>query len=95
MSIAVEINFTVRICKEHQMYVAHAEELDVSSCARSERKALANLKEAVRLYLDEVAKMDTLETLLEEAGGYIKRRHEGPPAAPSRSRTPKLRPVLR
>jgi hypothetical protein len=43
-------------------------ELDVSSCGGSKLKALKNLKEAVRLFLEEAEKMGTLEQILEEAG---------------------------
>ena len=48
--------------------MAHALELDVSSCGGSKEKALKNLKEAVRLFLEEAEKMGTLEQILEEAG---------------------------
>jgi predicted RNase H-like HicB family nuclease len=34
--------------------------LDVSSCGRTKEKAFANLKEAVRLFLEEAEKMGTL-----------------------------------
>jgi hypothetical protein len=47
--------------------VAHALELDVSSCGGGKEKALNNLKEAVRLFL-EAEKMDTLEQIRQEAG---------------------------
>src|SRR5258706_15570942 len=67
-SQAMEIQFTTRIFKEGRTYVAHALELDVSSCGGSKEKALNNLKEAVRLFLEEVEKMDTLEQILQEAG---------------------------
>jgi predicted RNase H-like HicB family nuclease len=60
----VEIEFTARIFKEGRTYMAHALELDVSSCGGSEERALANLKEAVRLFLEEAQKMDTLDQIL-------------------------------
>ena len=44
--------------------MAHALELDVSSCGGSKEKARKNLKEAVRLFLDEAEKMGTLEQIL-------------------------------
>ena len=62
---AMEIQFTTRILKEGRTFVAHALELDVSSCGGSKEKALRNLKEAVRLFLEEAGKMDTLEQILE------------------------------
>ena len=64
----MEIQFTTRIFKEGRSYVAHALELDISSCGGSKDKALKNLKEAVRLFLEEADKMGTLEQILEEAG---------------------------
>ncbi len=63
----MEIQFTTRIFKEGRTFVAHALELDVSSCAGSQDKAIRNLKEAVRLYLEEAGRMGTLELILEEA----------------------------
>jgi predicted RNase H-like HicB family nuclease len=75
----MEIEFTTQIFKEGRTYVAHAQELDVSSCAGTREKALKNLKEAVRLFLEEAGKMGTLDRILQEAG-YFKRKSklEGP-----------------
>jgi predicted RNase H-like HicB family nuclease len=64
----MEIQFTTRIFKEGRAYVAHALELDVSSCGGTKDKAIKNLKEAVRLFLEEAEKMGTLQQILEEAG---------------------------
>ena len=69
----MEIQFTTRMFKEGRTFVAQALELDVSSCGGSKEKALQNLKEAVRLFLEEAGKMGTLEQILEEAG-YSKRK---------------------
>ena len=44
--------------------MAHALELDVSSCGGTKEKALKNLKEAVRLFLEEAEKMGTLKQIL-------------------------------
>jgi predicted RNase H-like HicB family nuclease len=68
----MEIEFTTRIFKEGRTYVAHALELDVSSCGGSKEKALKNLKEAVRLFAEN---MGTLEQILEETG-YSKRKQK-------------------
>ena len=75
----MEIEFTAQIFKEGRTYVAHTPELDVSSCGGTKERALKNLKEAVRLFLDEAEKMGTLDQILQEAG-YLKRRSklEGP-----------------
>jgi predicted RNase H-like HicB family nuclease len=64
----MQIQFTTRIFKEGRTFVAQALELDVSSCGGTKEKALANLKEAVHLFLEEAGKMGTLEQILEEAG---------------------------
>jgi len=72
-SQAMEIQFTAHIFKERSAFVVHALELDISSCGGSKDKALRNLKEAVRLFLEEAEKMGNLEQILEEAG-YGKRK---------------------
>jgi len=64
----MEIQFTTRIFKEGRSYVAHALELDVSSCGGTKDKAVKNLKEAIRLFLEEADKMGTLKQILQEAG---------------------------
>jgi predicted RNase H-like HicB family nuclease len=75
----MEIQFTTRIFKEGRTFVAHALELDVSSCGGSKEKALKNLKEAVRLFLEEAEKMHTLEQILAEAGySKSKQKISGP-----------------
>ena len=71
----MEIQFTTRIFKEGRSYVARALELDVSSCGGSNERALRNLKEAVRLFLEEAERMNTLEQILDEAG-YGRRRRK-------------------
>lgn len=56
----MEIQFTTRIFKEGRTFVAHALELDVSSCGGTEDKSLASPKEAV---LEEAEKMGTLHKI--------------------------------
>jgi predicted RNase H-like HicB family nuclease len=70
----MEIQFTTRIFKEGRTYVAHAIELDVSSCGGTKDKALRNLKEAVRLFLEEAENLGTLDQILEEAGSSKRKR---------------------
>lgn len=74
-SQVMEIQFTTRIFKEGRTFVAHALELDVSSCGGTKEKALTNLKEAVRLFLEEAENMGTLEQILKEAG-YAKTKQK-------------------
>ena len=49
----MDVQFTTHIFKEARSFVAHALELDVSSCGGTKEKALKNFKEAVRLFLEE------------------------------------------
>jgi predicted RNase H-like HicB family nuclease len=49
--------------------------LEVSSCGGTKERALKNLKEAVRLVLEEAEKMGALELILEEAG-YSKSKNK-------------------
>ena len=64
----MDIEFTSQVFKEGGSYVAYARELDLSSCGSTRLKAERNLKEAVRLFLEEAKKMGTLEQILEESG---------------------------
>lgn len=75
----MEIQFTSQVFKEGRTFVAYAPELDVSSCGGTKDKALSNLTEAVRLFLEEADKIGTLDQILGE-GGFTKRRSrlEGP-----------------
>ena len=76
----MEIQLTTRIFKERRVFVAHAIELDVSSCGGSEVRALRNLKEAVRLFLEEAERMGTLEQILKEAGYSVGKRKIASPS---------------
>lgn len=64
----VRIDFDTIVFQEGKTYVAYSPKLDVSSCGDTVDKAKDNLKTAVRLFLEEAAKMGTLEDILEEAG---------------------------
>jgi hypothetical protein len=75
----MEIEFTTQVFKEGQTFIAHTPELDVSSCGSTKARAVKNLTEAVRLFLEEADKLGTLEQILEEAGfTRRKSRLEGP-----------------
>jgi predicted RNase H-like HicB family nuclease len=47
--------------------VAHALEIDISSCGGTKEEALRNLNEAVRLFLEVAERMGSLPQILEEA----------------------------
>jgi predicted RNase H-like HicB family nuclease len=59
--------FTEQLMREGDMVVAFCPELDVSSCGYTIEEARTNLQEALRLYVDEAAKMGTLRQILAEA----------------------------
>jgi len=69
----MDIHFTPHVVKEGRTFVAHTPQLDVSSCGWTKERALKNLREAVRLFLEEAGKMGTLGQILDEAG-YSKRK---------------------
>ena len=54
--------------QEGKVCVAYCPELDISSCGKAADQARANLRNAVRLFLEEAEKMGTLEDILREAG---------------------------
>jgi predicted RNase H-like HicB family nuclease len=64
----MEIEYTTRVHKEGSLYVAHAQELDVSSAGATVEEAREHLEEAVALFLEEAQRMGTLEDVLDEAG---------------------------
>jgi predicted RNase H-like HicB family nuclease len=62
------LSFTEQLLREGETIVAYCPELDVSSCGASEAEARANLRTALRLFLEEAARMGTLADILAEAG---------------------------
>lgn len=63
-----EIQFTVHVFREGDTYVAHAPELDVSTCGDTADRARENIRDAVRGFLEAAAESGTLEQILHEAG---------------------------
>jgi predicted RNase H-like HicB family nuclease len=64
----LKIEFDVIVFQEGNTYVAYSPKLDVSSCGSTIDDAKVNLKTAVQLFIEESARMGTLEEILEEAG---------------------------
>ncbi|MEJ5311983.1 MAG: type II toxin-antitoxin system HicB family antitoxin [Anaerolineae bacterium] len=64
----VRIPYTAQLFEEDDQIVALCPELNVSSFGDTSQEALAALQEAVELFLEECQRMQTLETVLEEAG---------------------------
>jgi predicted RNase H-like HicB family nuclease len=63
----IKIEFDIFVFKEDNTYVTYCPGLDVSSCGNSVEHAKKMLKTAIRLFLEEAEKMNTLEDILEEA----------------------------
>lgn len=64
----MELGFTVRILKEGDTFIAHAPELNVSSCGDSAEQARRMIAEAVTLFLETAKEQGTLREILEESG---------------------------
>ena len=65
-----QIDFDMIVFQEGKAYVAYCPELDLSSCGDNVDDARANLKTAVRFFIEETEKLGTLDQVLQEAG-YI------------------------
>ena len=72
----MEICFTTHVFKEGELYVAYTPELDISSCGVSIEEAKAHLNEALTAFLEEAERMNTLHSILEEAGFQPTTAHE-------------------
>ena len=62
------IRITASLKDKGHCIVAYCPELDVYSQGYTKEEARQNLKEAVRLFLEEAGRMGTLEQILSEAG---------------------------
>ena len=62
------LTFTQTLLREGDTLVAYCPELDVSSCGATAEQAKSNLQTAVRLFLEEAAKLGALDDILVEAG---------------------------
>jgi predicted RNase H-like HicB family nuclease len=60
--------FTVNIFREGETFVAHAPELDVSSCGDTPEAAGQNIRDAVLGFLETADEQGTLSQVLEESG---------------------------
>lgn len=59
----IPMEYDMVIFKEGHTFVAHCSELDVASCGNTVEEARANLKTAVRLFVEEAEKMGSLEQI--------------------------------
>jgi len=67
----IQIDFDIIVYRENETFIAYCPELDVSSCGNTINHAKEMLRTAVRLFLEEVEKMVTLDEILSEAN-YVK-----------------------
>lgn len=67
----IQIDFDIIVYRENETFIAYCPELDVSSCGNTINHAKEMLRTAVRLFLEEVEKMGTLNEILSEAN-YVK-----------------------
>jgi predicted RNase H-like HicB family nuclease len=58
------IDYDIVVFREGKSYVAFCPELDVSSCGSDVDEARANLKTAIRLFIEEAEKLGTLDQIL-------------------------------
>lgn len=63
-----QISFTAHVFREGPTFVAHAPELDVSSCGDTADEARRNLKDAVVGFLEAAEELGNLSEVLVEAG---------------------------
>ena len=64
----IPIDFDIIVFQEDDTFIAYCPELDISSCGDSIVQAKEMLTTAVRLFIEEAEKMETLENILEESG---------------------------
>jgi len=62
---------TLEMWKEGGMFTSYCPELDVASCGHTPEEAKRNLREVIKIQLEETAKIGTLRDLLAEAGYVI------------------------
>ncbi len=60
-------------------YVAYTPELDIASCGSTEEKARQNLKEAVKIFMEEMQKKNKLAEVLQELGFQKENKRWIPP----------------
>lgn len=63
--IIIDFEYTAVIWKEKAGYVSKCPELNVASCGSSLEEAVANLNEAVELYLENAKELGLIEDIKE------------------------------
>jgi predicted RNase H-like HicB family nuclease len=77
-----KIVLNITFYREGKMFIAYSPALNLSTCGDSEEQARERFEEALKIFLEEVDKMGTLEDVLAECG-WTKvahpRKHWQPP----------------
>ena len=66
--ILLKVDVQCRIQKDEVGYIAHCPSLDVFSQSGTEEKAIANLAEALQLFLESCRERGTLDAVLADCG---------------------------
>lgn len=69
-----KVKIPVSIFKEGKMFVAYSHALDLSSCGKTQKEAHSRFAGAVKLFLDKLEEMGTLDEVLIELG-WRKKSH--------------------
>ena len=64
----IHVEYEVEVWRSGRYVMAGVPGLDVTSYGPTPEEAIANLQEAMRLFVEECARMGSLEEVLEEAG---------------------------
>lgn len=64
----MKVIYSAVVFKEEDEFIAYSPHLDISSCGCSSEEARKMLKEAVRLFSEEIEKMGTAEEVFGELG---------------------------
>jgi len=71
VKIKIEGTIPVIFFKEDEMFIAHTNALDISTCGDTLQSAKRNFKEAIKIYFSETIKHGTLEQDLIKQGWKI------------------------
>lgn len=82
MEIMLPLTIKIIIDKRSKdaSFIAYAPEVDVASCGPTEEKARQNLKQAVKIVLEEIHKKGKIEEFLEETGFQKEKQKWIPPS---------------
>jgi len=64
----MKLEYTVQIWREDKQFIAHAMPIDVVSSGDTPELARVAVDEAVKLFVESISEMGTLQQVLEDAG---------------------------